>query len=78
MMFICHLIVAVIVGVYGPDWTGHENTAWVGVAFIFLYMLAFGVTWGPVPWAMPAELFVSSMRAKGVALAVVSNWFNNL
>ncbi|TGZ77435.1 general substrate transporter [Ascodesmis nigricans] len=69
IMTICHLLVAIIVG--------RSLNGWVGVAFIFLYMLSFGITWGPVPWAMPAELFSSSMRAKGVALAVVSNWFNN-
>lgn len=26
---------------------------------------------------MPAEIFPSSLRAKGVAISVVSNWFNN-
>lgn len=29
---------------------------------------AFGATWGPVPWALPAEVFPSSLRAKGVAI----------
>ena len=30
-----------------------------------------------VPWAMPSEIFPSSLRAKGVALATCSNWLNN-
>ena len=30
-----------------------------------------------VPWAMPSEVFPSSLRAKGVALATCSNWLNN-
>ena len=29
------------------------------------------------PWAMPSEIFASSLRAKGVALSTCSNWFNN-
>lgn len=69
-MTICHIIVAVIVGRY-------LEHAWVGVAFILAYMFFFGLTWGPVPWAMPAELFPSTVRAKGVAMATISNWFNN-
>jgi hypothetical protein len=40
-------------------------------------MISFGATWGPVPWAMPSEIFPSSLRAKGVALSTCSNWFNN-
>ncbi|CCX34367.1 Similar to Sugar transport protein 9; acc. no. Q9SX48 [Pyronema omphalodes CBS 100304] len=76
-MCICHVIVAAMVGVYGNNWNGHENAAWVGVAFIFIYMVVFGLSWGPVPWAMPTEIFNSTMRAKGVALSTCSNWFNN-
>lgn len=38
---------------------------------------AFGASWGPVPWAMPAEIFPSSLRAKGVGLSTASNWLNN-
>lgn len=44
---------------------------------LLFYMLSFGSTWGPVPWAMPSEIFPSSLRAKGVALATCSNWLNN-
>lgn len=40
-------------------------------------MLAFGSTWGPVPWAMPSEVFPSSLRAKGVSLSTSTNWFTN-
>jgi hypothetical protein len=40
-------------------------------------ILAFGASWGPVPWAMPSEIFPSSLRAKGVGLSTASNWLNN-
>ncbi|KAI4101881.1 MAG: hypothetical protein L6R37_004702 [Teloschistes peruensis] len=50
----------------------------VGInALLLFYMLSFGASWGPVPWAMPSEIFPSSLRAKGVALSTSSNWFNN-
>lgn len=44
---------------------------------LLFYMFSFGSTWGPVPWAMPSEIFPSSLRAKGVALSTCSNWLNN-
>ncbi|KAF1843860.1 general substrate transporter [Cucurbitaria berberidis CBS 394.84] len=77
LMFVCHLIIAVLVGKFGGRWTDYAVEGWVAVAFLFFYMFSFGATWGPVPWAMPSEIFPSSLRAKGVALSTCSNWFNN-
>ncbi|KAI4662421.1 uncharacterized protein J4E79_004710 [Alternaria viburni] len=77
LMFICHLIIAVLVGKFGGQWLDFAVEGWVAVAFLFFYMFSFGATWGPVPWAMPSEIFPSSLRAKGVALSTCSNWFNN-
>jgi MFS family permease len=76
-MFVCHFVIAVLVGKFGGRWASFAVEGWVAVASLFLYMFAFGATWGPVPWAMPAEIFPSSLRAKGVALSTCSNWFNN-
>lgn len=70
LMFICHLIIAVLVGKFGGRWADYKTEGWVAVAFLFFYMFSFGATWGPVPWAMPSEIFPSSLRAKGVALFV--------
>lgn len=77
LMFICHLIISVLVGKFGGRWSQYVTEGWVAVAFLFFYMFSFGATWGPVPWAMPSEIFPSSLRAKGVALSTCSNWFNN-
>lgn len=77
LMFISHLIIAVLVGKFGGRWAEYSAEGWVAVAFLFFYMLAFGASWGPVPWAMPSEIFPSSLRAKGVALSTCSNWLNN-
>ena len=76
-MTLSHTVVAAMIGRYSYDWNAHADKAWIGVAFIIAYMLFYGVGWGPVPWSMPAEVHSSSYRAKGVALATCSNWFNN-
>jgi sugar porter (SP) family MFS transporter len=77
LMFGCHLIIAVLVGKCGGRWESYVTEGWVAVAFLFFYMFSFGATWGPVPWAIPSEIFPSSLRAKGVALSTCSNWLNN-
>jgi len=77
MMTVCHLSVAILIRQYSSDWAHHTSAGWAGVGFLLLYMVVFGVSWGPVPWAMPSEIFPSSLRAKGVAVSTMSNWINN-
>ncbi|GAQ07044.1 sugar transporter STL1 [Aspergillus lentulus] len=76
-MTISHVIIAVLVGLFSNNWPAHRAQGWVSVAFLLFYMLSFGASWGPVPWALPSEVFPSSLRAKGVALSTCSNWLNN-
>ncbi|KAL8681958.1 MAG: hypothetical protein Q9186_001966 [Xanthomendoza sp. 1 TL-2023] len=76
-MTVSHLIIAIFVGKYNKNWSDHRGPGWASAAFLLFYMLSFGASWGPVPWAMPSEIFPSSLRAKGVALSTCSNWFNN-
>ncbi|KAI5361175.1 Putative major facilitator, sugar transporter, major facilitator superfamily [Septoria linicola] len=77
LMFISHLVISVLVGLYSDDWPSYRAQGWACVAMLLFYMIAFGASWGPVPWAMPSEVFPSSLRAKGVALSTCSNWLNN-
>lgn len=46
-------------------------------AFIMLYNICYGITWGPMPWLIPAEIFPLRTRSKGMALATTSNWIFN-
>ncbi|KAJ5972600.1 General substrate transporter [Penicillium vulpinum] len=77
LMALSHIIIAALVGIFSVDWPSHKAEGWTSVAFLLFYMLAFGASWGPIPWAMPSEIFPSSLRAKGVALSTCSNWLNN-
>ncbi|KAK1468037.1 hypothetical protein CCUS01_06741 [Colletotrichum cuscutae] len=76
-MTISQAVIAILVGLYSNDWPSHTTQGWVSVAFLLMYMFVFGATWGPVPWALPSEVFPSSLRAKGVAISTCSNWINN-
>ncbi|KEQ80945.1 general substrate transporter [Aureobasidium pullulans EXF-150] len=72
-----HIIISGLVGEGQKNWDANGGMGWAAVAFLLIYMVAFGASWGPVPWALPSEIFPSSLRAKGVALSTCSNWLNN-
>ncbi|KAI9640921.1 proliferating cell nuclear antigen [Ciborinia camelliae] len=77
LMTISHAVIAAMVFTFSSQWESHQDAAWISVAFLLFYMLVFGASWGPVPWAMPSEIFRTDLRAKGVALSTCSNWLNN-
>ncbi|KAL1731223.1 general substrate transporter [Schizophyllum commune] len=72
-----HITIAALVGAFHTNWPAHPAGGWAGVAFIFVYMVAFGTSWGPIAWAMPSEVFPMSIRAKGVAVSATVNWLSN-
>ena len=46
-------------------------------AFVMLYNIVYGFTWGPMPWLLPAEIFPLRCRSKCKSLATTSNWIFN-
>lgn len=77
LMFLSHFLIAIAVNEYSYNWQAHRIAGWACVSLLLFYMLTFGATWGPVPWALPSEIFPLSYRAKGVAISSCSNWLNN-
>lgn len=47
------------------------------IAFTMIYVCTFGISWACVDWLYPAEIFSLRARAKGMSLAVGSNWLCN-
>ncbi|KAI0880167.1 general substrate transporter [Annulohypoxylon maeteangense] len=78
-MMVCFLIYA-FVGHFALDSENPMNTPQAGstlIVFSCLAIAAFAATWGPLVWAMVAELYPSRYRAPCMALATASNWFWN-
>ncbi|PLN85660.1 putative MFS monosaccharide transporter [Aspergillus taichungensis] len=78
-MFIFFMIFASI-GHFVLDVETPSNTPNTGKGMIVLaclFITAYAMTWGPMIWAIAAELFPSKYRAKGMALATASNWLWN-
>ncbi|KAH7155669.1 general substrate transporter [Dactylonectria estremocensis] len=77
VMWISMVLAGIIVAVYHHDWNAHAAAGWTAVAFIWVYVGAFGATWGPVSWTLVAEIFPLSIRSKGASIGASSNWLNN-
>ncbi|KAJ7689195.1 general substrate transporter [Mycena rosella] len=77
MMTASHLVIALLVQLFQADWPSHAIAAWTAVAGIYTFTFAYGVSFGPIGWVLPSEVFPLSVRGRGVALATASNWANN-
>ncbi|KAF2815313.1 general substrate transporter [Mytilinidion resinicola] len=76
-MGIPHTVMAGIVGKFNSSWTTHTGVGWFGVALIYIYILCYAVSYGPLAWCMPAEVFPNHLRAKGVGAATATIWLSN-
>lgn len=74
---VCYIVIAVLSAVYGQDWSVNIAAGWACVAMVFLFILIFGVSYSPLGWALPSEVFPSAIRSKGVALSTCVNWLSN-
>ncbi|KAF4784119.1 hexose carrier protein [Colletotrichum scovillei] len=59
------------------NWSANTAAGWAAVAMAFLFVLLYGVSYSPLGWALPAEVYPNSHRSKGVALATATVWLFN-
>ncbi|KAL1875723.1 hypothetical protein VTK73DRAFT_9912 [Phialemonium thermophilum] len=74
---VCYAVIAALAGVYSKDWSANKSAGWACVAMAFCFIMTYGVSYSPLGWCLPAEVYPNSKRAKGVALAVCVNWLCN-
>ncbi|KAL5526296.1 hypothetical protein ACEPAF_8019 [Sanghuangporus sanghuang] len=77
LMAACHLIIAVLTGLYEDSWIEHRVAGWAACALVWLFAIGFGYSWGPCSWILAAEIWPLSVRGKGISIAASSNWMNN-
>ncbi|KAI1338439.1 general substrate transporter [Xylariaceae sp. FL0016] len=47
------------------------------IALIYLFVVAYNFSWGPLPWPYVSEIFSARIREPGVAIGVASQWLFN-
>jgi len=77
-MVIGHLISAIsfTTGCHGDtDKNGcNKVAAWTMIVSTAFFIFNFAISWGPVCWIYPAEIFPMHLRAKAVSLSTMTNW----
>ena len=67
----------------GIDNTPQESMSLSGapahglIACTYLFVASYAITWGPVSWVYPPELYPLRVRGKAVSLATSGNWAFN-
>lgn len=51
--------------------------SWLSVVGVFLFIAAFAVSLGPLPWVMMPEIFPLNARGPGSSMSAGSNWIFN-
>jgi len=77
LMAACHFIVAILTSLFHDSWKSHRAQGWVASAFVWIFAMGFGYSWGPCAWIIVAEIWPLSVRGKGMSIASSSNWMNN-
>lgn len=78
-MMVCFLVYS-FVGHFSLDQNNPAATPAAGnvlIVFSCLFIVAFATTWGPLVWAVVAELYPAKYRAPAMAIATASNWLWN-
>ena len=52
-----------------------SNLGWLPLTSLIVFMIAFSIGLGPVPWMLMGELFSSDTKALASSVAVMLNWF---
>jgi hypothetical protein len=47
------------------------------VALIYLFVIAYNLSWGPLPWPYVAEIFPARTREAGIGVGVAFQWLFN-
>lgn len=74
MMF----ILGAVLHTHPPTDTNTVSPASIGmVVMIYLYVIGYSASWGPIPWVYLSEIFPTRLRSYGVGLGAATQWLFN-
>lgn len=75
-MIVCQIAVAIILGVkFGENQELSKGFSVLVVVIVCLFVIAFGISWGPLGWTVPSEIFALETRSAGQSITVAVNLF---
>lgn len=73
------IIATILLAKFPPEEDGNKAAAWGFIVTTWVYNFSFSATCGPLSWIIPAEVFDTKTRSKGVSIAtMVSFAFNTM
>lgn len=75
MMFIIGAVLATYPP--NPDADSVSSPSIAMVAMIYLYVIGYSASWGPVPWVYLSEIFPTRLRSYGVGMGSATQWLFN-
>ncbi|KAI1458710.1 general substrate transporter [Annulohypoxylon moriforme] len=78
-MAACQITTAAVVKSFpaGEEGKTITSSGIATVALIYLFVIAYNFSWGPMPWPYVSEIFPARIREVGVAVGVASQWLFN-
>lgn len=80
-MFVTLAVLTVIFGTAGLDAAGKlmlsDSTGTVALITANLFVVFFGISWGPVVWVLLGEMFNNRIRGAALAVAASAQWLAN-
>ena len=73
------IIATILIVQFPPGTSGNSSAAWGFIVMTWLYNFSFSATCGPLSWIIPAEIFDTRTRSKGVSIATMTSFaFNTM
>lgn len=80
LMCACMVTTAAVIKSFPPEENqdGITSSGIATVALLYLNIIIYNASWGPLPWPCVAELFPNRIRDPGIAFGVSAQWLWNL
>ncbi|KAF7558605.1 hypothetical protein G7046_g5561 [Stylonectria norvegica] len=78
IMAACQITTAAVVKAKPPPAEADVTSSGIAtIALIYLFVIVYNFSWGPMPWPYISEIFPSRIREPGVAIGAASQWLFN-
>ncbi|KAJ1642815.1 hypothetical protein J3B02_000517 [Coemansia erecta] len=54
-----------------------KASSYVSIVMMYLFVISFAMSWGPIGWIYPSEIFPMHIRSKAISITTASNWLFN-
>jgi len=77
-MMIMMFIIGAVLNTHPPTNVNTVSPASIAmVCMIYLYVIGYSASWGPIPWVYLSEIFPTRLRSYGVGMGAATQWLFN-